>query len=159
MPKKFLSSGLTVNSEGYTPLTVAGKVTNLFLPRLSFIVTGLRYTPCTAFFICCTLEVGFIIYCQYCPFAAKLCAAAVVLVNSIIVYLRFPHALRLVCGFPKRPLRFVFEISPLATLGRNDIRNITVVRSRRRRNRNGIAIVAHSANRVLLRTAPITSMA
>ena len=42
LPRKFSSSGRTVNSEGYTPLTVAGNVTNLFLPRLSFTVTGFK---------------------------------------------------------------------------------------------------------------------
>lgn len=38
---KFLSDGLTVKSDGYTAFKVAGKVTNLFLPKLSFTITSL----------------------------------------------------------------------------------------------------------------------
>ena len=49
MPRKLLSDGLTVKSEGYTPLTTAGKVTNLLRPRLSLTVTGL---PLREFIVC-----------------------------------------------------------------------------------------------------------
>ena len=41
MPRKFLSNGLTVNSDGYTPFKVAGKETNLFLPRFNLTQTSL----------------------------------------------------------------------------------------------------------------------
>ena len=51
MPRKFLSSGATVNSDGYTPDTSAGKVTNLFLPRFNLTVTGFDISEFTISFM------------------------------------------------------------------------------------------------------------
>lgn len=56
-----MSNGLTVKRDGYTPFNVAGKVTNLFLPKLSLTIMSLPRSFSTVSFIELMLAVTLII--------------------------------------------------------------------------------------------------